>query len=71
MTAAGHTVQAGHTAHAPTHPPERRRSDLLPALTGLVVGASVLFVLVFGIVQLTNSMYSGEANAEAPAAATK
>jgi len=41
-----------------------RRSDFGAALTGLVVGACTLFVLVFGIVRLTNSLYAGESAAE-------
>jgi len=46
---------------APSH-----RSDFGAALTGLVVGACVLFALVFGIVRMTNHLYEGEgAKAEA------
>ena len=36
------------------------RTDFAPALTGLVVGACVLFALVFGIVTLVNNSYAGE-----------
>jgi hypothetical protein len=45
-------------------------SDLGAALTGLVVGATVLFVIVFAIVQLTNAKYAGEHSAP-PAAQTQ
>ena len=45
-----------------------RSSDLGAALTGLIVGAVALFIIVFTIVKLTNSSYAGE-HAEAPAAA--
>ena len=46
-----------------------RSSDLGAALTGLIVGAVALFIIVFTIVKLTNSSYAGE-HAAAPAAAT-
>ncbi len=46
-----------------------RSSDLGAALTGLIVGAVVLFIIVFTIVKLTNSSYAGEHEA-APAATT-
>jgi hypothetical protein len=41
-----------------------QRSDFGAALTGLVVGASVLFLLVFGIVEMTNAKYAHETKAE-------
>jgi len=44
------------------------RTDFGAAVTGLVVGGCVLFVILFGIVQLTNHKYAGESTAEAPAA---
>ena len=43
-----------------------KSSDLGAALTGLVVGATVLFALMFAIVKLTNASY---AKHKAPAAA--
>lgn len=46
-----------------------KSSDLGAALTGLIVGAVALFIIVFTIVKLTNSSYAGEHPA-APAAAT-
>lgn len=49
--------------------PAHRSSDLGAALTGLIVGAVVLFIIVFTIVKLTNSSYAGEHEA-APAATT-
>jgi uncharacterized protein (DUF983 family) len=45
-----------------------RSSDLGAALTGLIVGAVALFIIVFTIVKLTNSSYAGEHEA-APAPA--
>jgi hypothetical protein len=42
----------------------QRKSDFGAALTGLVVGACVLFALVFTIVTLTNHKYAGESKAE-------
>ncbi|MGI8547129.1 MAG: hypothetical protein ACR2M1_07325 [Gemmatimonadaceae bacterium] len=57
------------TTHAPpphtaTHSSRSKSSDFSAALTGLVVGGSVLFALVFGIVEITNHMYSGEATVQ-------
>ena len=46
-----------------------RTSDLGAALTGLIVGAVALFIIVFTIVKLTNSSYAGE-HAAAPAGTT-
>lgn len=46
-----------------------RSSDLGAALTGLVVGVTVLFAIVFAIVQMTNAYYSSKEHA-APAAQT-
>lgn len=37
-----------------------RSGDFSAALTGLVVGACVLFALVFGIVELTHHHYVSE-----------
>ena len=45
-----------------------RSSDLGAALTGLIVGAVALFIIVFTIVKLTNASFAGEAHATAPAA---
>ncbi|MDQ3515470.1 MAG: hypothetical protein M3403_01660 [Gemmatimonadota bacterium] len=45
-----------------------RSSDLGAALTGLIVGAVALFIIVFTIVKLTNASFAGEHEAAAPAA---
>ena len=45
-----------------------RSSDLGAALTGLIVGAVALFIIVFTIVKLTNASFADEAHAAAPAA---
>jgi hypothetical protein len=42
--------------------------DKSAAFSGLILGSIALFVLIFGIVRLTNSLYSGE-HAESPAGA--
>jgi len=47
---------------------EHRSGDFGAALTGLVVGACVLFALLFGIVELTHRHYVSK---EPPAAATQ
>ena len=49
-----------------------KSSDLGAALTGLIVGAVALFIIVFTIVKLTNASFAGEheATAAAPAATT-
>ena len=47
-----------------------RSSDLGAALTGLIVGAVALFIIVFTIVKLTNASFADEAHAAAPAATT-
>jgi hypothetical protein len=47
-----------------------RSSDLGAALTGLIVGAVALFIIVFTIVKLTNSSYAGEHETPAAAATT-
>ena len=49
-----------------------RSSDLGAALTGLIVGAVALFIIVFTIMKLTNASFAGEheATAAAPAATT-
>jgi hypothetical protein len=45
--------------------------DKAAGFSGLILGAIVLFVVLFGIVRMTNAKYSGE-HAEKPAAeATK
>ncbi|HUR91239.1 MAG TPA: hypothetical protein VMY38_01050 [Gemmatimonadaceae bacterium] len=46
-----------------------RSSDLGAALTGLIVGAVALFIIVFTIVKLTNASFAEE-HAAAPAATT-
>ncbi len=45
-----------------------RSSDLGAALTGLIVGAVALFIIVFTIVKLTNASFAGEHEAAAPPA---
>lgn len=42
-----------------------RSSDFAAALTGLIVGAVALFIIVFTIVQLTNASFAGEHGAAA------
>ena len=42
--------------------------DMRAAFTGLIAGAVVLFVLLFGIVKMTNAKYAK--HGEAPAATT-
>lgn len=37
-----------------------RSSDLGAALTGLIVGAVALFIIVFTIVKLTNASFAGD-----------
>jgi len=44
-----------------------KRTDFAAALTGMVVGGCVLFVVLFTIVQLTNRKYAHEATAAATA----
>jgi hypothetical protein len=41
--------------------------DMRAAFTGLVAGAVVLFVILFGIVKMTNAKYAGHEGAK-PAA---
>jgi hypothetical protein len=48
---------------------QHRSSDLGAALTGLVVGTTVLFAIVFAIVKMTNASYAGH-ESPAPAAQT-
>jgi hypothetical protein len=48
---------------------KHRSSDLGAALTGLVVGVTVLFAIVFAIVKMTNASYAAGEGA-APAAQT-
>ena len=44
--------------------------DKSAGFSGLILGAIALFVLLFGIVRMTNAKYSGHAEgSEAPAAA--
>jgi len=43
------------------------RTDFGAAITGLIVGGCVLFVLLFGVVELTNHKYAGEEAAAAEA----
>jgi hypothetical protein len=50
-------------SHAP-HP-----GDKSAGFTGLILGAIALFVIMFAIVRMTNSMYSHEKAEGAPAAA--
>lgn len=44
-----------------------QQSDKSAGFTGLILGAIAIFVLMFGIVRMTNSHYAGE-KAEAGAA---
>ena len=46
-----------------------QQTDKSAGFTGLILGAIAIFVLMFGIVRITNSHYAGE-KAE-PAAATE
>ncbi|MEO9019029.1 MAG: hypothetical protein ABI314_00860 [Gemmatimonadaceae bacterium] len=52
---------------------KQQRTDFPAALTGLVVGGAFVFVILYGIVVLTNHHYAAEATASTstPAAATK
>ena len=50
-------------SHSPHNP-----ADKGAAYTGLVVGALVIFAILFGIVKLTNSHYASEGAEHAPAA---
>lgn len=47
-----------------------RSSDLGAALTGLIVGAVALFIIVFTIVKLTNASFADEAHAAGSATTT-
>jgi hypothetical protein len=44
-----------------------KSSDLSAALTGLILGGVVLFLLLTGIVLLTNRKYAGQKSEAAPA----
>jgi hypothetical protein len=44
--------------------------DKSAGFSGLILGAIALFVILFGIVRLTNSMYAGEHAEKAGAEAT-
>lgn len=46
-----------------------KSSDLGAALTGLIVGAVALFIIVFTIVKLTNASFAGEHETQAAAPA--
>lgn len=46
----------------------KQKTDFGAAFTGLVVGGCIVFVILFGVVELTNHHYAGE---KTPAAATK
>ena len=43
----------------------RKKTDLSAALTGLILGAVTLFLLMTAIVMMTNAHYRGEAPAGA------
>lgn len=45
--------------------------DKSAAFSGLILGAIALFVLIFGIVRLTNAKYAGEHAEKAGVEATK
>jgi hypothetical protein len=47
------------------------QSDRSAAVTGLLVGAVVIFVVLFAIVKLTNAHYEGEKQAPGAAGAAK
>ncbi len=47
-----------------------RQTDKSAGFTGLILGAIAIFVILFGIVRLTNAHYSGE-KAESGVEATK
>ena len=40
-------------------------TDMKAAFTGLIVGAIVIFAILFTVVRLTNARYAGEKPAEA------
>ena len=46
----------------------KKPTDLSAALTGLILGAVTIFLLLTAIVMMTNAHYRGESAAEAPAA---
>jgi hypothetical protein len=48
----------------------KKSSDLGAALTGLILGGSVMFLLLLTIVWLTNRHFEGKKATESPAAAT-
>ena len=45
--------------------------DKSAGFSGLILGAIVLFVVLFGIVKMTNASYAGEHGEKAAAEATK
>jgi len=45
--------------------------DKAAALTGLVVAAAVIFVVLFSVVKMTNAKYAKEGGHEAAAEATR
>jgi hypothetical protein len=44
----------------------KKQTDLSAALTGLILGAVTLFLLLTSIVMMTNAHYRGKEAAEAP-----
>lgn len=44
----------------------KKKTDLGAALTGLILGAVTLFLLLTSIVMMTNARYRGKETAEAP-----
>jgi hypothetical protein len=44
--------------------------DKAAGFSGLILGAIVLFVMMFAIVRMTNAKYAGHAAAPAPSATT-
>jgi hypothetical protein len=44
----------------------KKNTDLSAALTGLILGAVTLFLLLTSIVMMTNAHYRGKEAAEAP-----
>lgn len=55
-------MSASHSA-----PPSDRKA----AYTGLIIGAIVVFIILFGVVKVTNAHFAGEAGEKAASEATK
>ena len=48
-----------------------QEGDKSAGFSGLILGAIALFVLIFGIVKMTNASYAGEQGEKAAAESTK